>query len=107
MLLAWKRRPECGAQWFTKEAGGFRAIGPSALWARLWSRLRQPACRLWERPLGDVFSWGHGQTTARDRGQPTCGVHNMASARARARGQASGAAFHDLKIYYEQVSHQE
>ena len=74
MLLAWERRPECGAQWFllvvflAKEAGGFQAIGPLlAFWAWLWSRLRQPACRLWERPLGDVFSWGHGQTTARDR----------------------------------------
>ena len=83
--------------------GGERPIGLLCLFMKLWSKLRQPLCRQWEKAHDLAFFWGSGPTTTCEKAGWT---HNLLGAFCCAMGTDSATVLLDLKKFYEHVRHQ-
>eukprot|EP00959_Pyramimonas_sp_CCMP1952_P412781 8649743-Pyramimonas_sp.AAC.1 len=66
--MAWERKPSREALWqlivvsIPKATGGQRPIGLTAIWLRVWSRLRQPLVARWEASLKNPAFWGTSES---------------------------------------------
>eukprot|EP00959_Pyramimonas_sp_CCMP1952_P135426 2833682-Pyramimonas_sp.AAC.1 len=68
---------------------------------RIWSRLRQPICALWEAEHDYRFFWGKA-----DRGCDKAGwLHNAFAAFARENGFAAASLLLDITKFYENLRH--
>eukprot|EP00959_Pyramimonas_sp_CCMP1952_P448893 9399658-Pyramimonas_sp.AAC.1 len=90
ILVAWERLPRSVDLWLLlvffnskpQPPGGVRPIVLLPLWCRVWSRLRQPVARRWERSLDNPAFWGNAGHACDRSGH----VHNILQRFARLKG---------------------
>eukprot|EP00959_Pyramimonas_sp_CCMP1952_P198860 4159248-Pyramimonas_sp.AAC.1 len=85
-----------------KPDGRVRPIGLLCLVLRLWSRLRQPYCRAWEKNHAEVFYWGTGAHNTCERAG---WVHNLLGGFCKEVGFECGSVLVDLNRFYENIRH--
>ena len=109
LMHTWERNPCRLRNWLSKilfkskPDGGQRPIASAFFVLRLWSRMRSPISRQWEREHDFPFFWGQKGRTCERAGW----VHNVFAAWAAKRGVSVASFFLDLSKFYENISHLE